>query len=99
MTESTWDRIEKLFETACDLQAGERERFLDDACGEDYELRHEVVSLLKAHEAHEAGVRLKVCTPTLELWGEEIIPEIEETVGGAYLISEAMDDRTVTFTY
>lgn len=50
-------------------------------------------------EAHEAGVSLKVCTPTLELWGEEIIPEIEETVGGAYLISEAMDDGTVTFTY
>jgi len=50
-------------------------------------------------EAHEAGVRLKVCTPTLELWGEDLIPEIEETVGGAYLISEAMDDGTVTFTY
>ena len=50
-------------------------------------------------EAHEAGVRIKVCTPSLELWGDELIPEIEETVGGAYLISEAMDDSTVTFTY
>ena len=27
------------------------------------------------------------------------IHEIEETVGSAYLISEAMDDATVTFTY
>ncbi len=27
------------------------------------------------------------------------IPEIEETVGGAYIISQAMDDDTVTFTY
>jgi predicted peroxiredoxin len=50
-------------------------------------------------EAHEAGVSFKVCTPTLEFWGDELIPEIEETVGGAYLISEAMDDATVTFTY
>ena len=50
-------------------------------------------------EAHEAGVSIKVCTPSLELWGDELIPEIEETVGGAYLISEAMDDSTVTFTY
>ncbi len=50
-------------------------------------------------EAHEAGVRLKVCSPTLEIWGEDVIPEIEETVGGAYLISEAMDDGTVVFTY
>ena len=50
-------------------------------------------------EAHEAGARIKVCTPSLELWGDDLIPEIEETVGGAYLISEAMDDSTVTFTY
>ncbi len=50
-------------------------------------------------EAHEAGVHFKVCTPTLELWGRDLIPEIEETVGGAYVISEAMDEDTVTFTY
>ena len=50
-------------------------------------------------DAHEAGVRFKVCTPTLDLWGHDLIPEIEETVGGAYVISEAMDEDTVTFTY
>jgi len=50
-------------------------------------------------EAYEAGVRFKVCTPTLELWGDDLIPEIDETVGGAYVISEAMADGTVTFTY
>lgn len=50
-------------------------------------------------EAHQAGVKFKVCTPTLELWGEDLIPEIEETVGGSYIIQQAMDDNTVTFTY
>ncbi len=50
-------------------------------------------------EAHEAGVRFKVCSPLQEIWGGDLIPEIEETVGGAYIISEAMDDDTVTFTY
>ena len=50
-------------------------------------------------DAVEAGVRLKVCSPTLELWGDKLIPEITETVGSAYIISEAMDDNTVTFTY
>ena len=50
-------------------------------------------------DAHEAGVKFKVCTPTLDLWGDDLIPEIDETVGGAYVISEAMDDDTVTFTY
>lgn len=50
-------------------------------------------------DAHEAGVHFKVCTPTLELWGNELIPEIEETVGGAYVIQQAMEDNVVTFTY
>jgi predicted peroxiredoxin len=50
-------------------------------------------------DAYEAGVKFKVCTPTLDLWGEELIPEICETVGGAYLIAQAMDDKVVTFTY
>lgn len=50
-------------------------------------------------DAHEAGVVLKICTPALEAVGEDLIPEISETVGGAYVISEAMNDDTVTLTY
>ncbi len=50
-------------------------------------------------DAHEAGVHFKVCAPAVELWGNDLIPEIDETVGGAYVISEAMSDGTVTFTY
>ena len=50
-------------------------------------------------DAHEAGVHFKVCTPTLELWGEDLIPEIEETVGGAYVVQQAMDEDVVTLTY
>ena len=50
-------------------------------------------------QAKKAGVTFKVCTPALKFWGEDLIPEIEETVGGAYIINEAMDDSVVTFTY
>lgn len=50
-------------------------------------------------DAHEAGVHFKVCTPTLELWGDDLIPEIEETIGGAYVIQQAMDEDVVTLTY
>lgn len=50
-------------------------------------------------QAHKAGVKIKVCATVLEEVGKDIIPEIDETVGGAYIISEAMDDDTVTFTY
>lgn len=50
-------------------------------------------------EAREAGVKFKICTTATDLWGTDLIPEIDETVGAAYLVSEAMDDDTVTLTY
>jgi len=50
-------------------------------------------------DAHQAGAVLKICTPTIELWGDDLIPEITETVGAAYVISEAMGGDVVTFTY
>jgi len=50
-------------------------------------------------QAHEAGVALKVCAPARELLVDELIPEVEETVGGSYLVTAAMAEGTVTFTY
>jgi predicted peroxiredoxin len=50
-------------------------------------------------DAYQAGVVFKVCSPTLEMWGSELIAEIDETVGTAYIIEEAMSDNTITFTY
>ena len=50
-------------------------------------------------QAKQAGVVFKVCTPALKFWGDNLIPEIEETVGGAYIINEAMEDSVVTFNY
>lgn len=50
-------------------------------------------------EAKSVGVKFKVCTPALELWGDDLIEEIDETVGGAYVITETMDDSVVTLTY
>jgi predicted peroxiredoxin len=50
-------------------------------------------------DAKAAGVVFKVCTPALDLWGHDLIAEITETVGGAYVITESMDDSVVTFTY
>lgn len=50
-------------------------------------------------QAKQAGVVFKICSPAFKFWGENVIPEITETVGGAYIINEAMDDSVVTFTY
>ena len=50
-------------------------------------------------EAVTAGVNFKLCTPTHGISGKEVIPEINETVGAAHIISEAMSGETITFTY
>jgi uncharacterized protein len=50
-------------------------------------------------EAHKAGVVFKACNTSLQMAAEALIPEVEEKVGAAYVIDEAMDALTVTFTY
>ena len=50
-------------------------------------------------EAHEAGVVFSVCSPSVAFFGEHLIPEVDQTVGSAYIISRAMEPGTVTFTY
>jgi uncharacterized protein len=50
-------------------------------------------------DAHQAGVKFKVCAPATELWGDDLVPEVEETVGAAYVIGQAMAGGCVTFTY
>lgn len=56
-----------------------------------------VLDLLR--EAHAAGVVFKVAAEVTERLGDDLIGEITERVGSAYIVSEAMDDDTVTFTY
>ncbi|MEM7515599.1 MAG: serine/threonine-protein kinase, partial [Planctomycetota bacterium] len=57
-TASFFQRVEALFERACDLRAEEREAFLDRECGEDERLRAELENLLEhdelMHESHGA---------------------------------------------
>lgn len=46
MTPERWQHIEEIFQTALDLEPGERERFVTDACTGDVELQREVETLL-----------------------------------------------------
>lgn len=53
-------------------------------------------------DAHEAGVKFFTCSPNLDLFDmteEDLIPECEGVVGGAYLIEQVMDDDTKVLTY
>jgi Tol biopolymer transport system component len=53
MTTDRWARIDQLLDEAMDRPAAEQQAFLDEACGEDVELRREVQSLLAAHQKAE----------------------------------------------
>jgi predicted peroxiredoxin len=53
-------------------------------------------------DAHEAGVKFHTCSPNLDLFDmseEDLIPECEGIVGGAYLIEMVMEDDTKVLTY
>lgn len=66
MTESGWGRVRSVFESAVELPAGGRAAYLDQACGDDADLRSEVERLLRS--AEQCGEFLE--TPAAdELWG------------------------------
>ena len=48
---------------------------------------------------HESGVSYKVCPRPEVDWKDNLLAEINEVIGGAYIISEAMDADTTSFTY
>ncbi|MEK9672575.1 MAG: DsrE/DsrF/DrsH-like family protein [Rhodospirillaceae bacterium] len=54
-------------------------------------------------DAHDAGVKFYCCSPNLDLFDmteDDLIPECEGIVGGAYVIEQVMeDDNTRCLTY
>ncbi len=66
-----WSRIEELYHRALELDAGSRARFLEDACAEDKELLHELLSLLTHEKKAERFMEL----PAAELLARQIANE------------------------
>ena len=53
-------------------------------------------------DAHDAGVTFKCCSPNLDLFDmteEDLIPESNGIVGGAYLMEEGMESGCKVLTY
>ena len=53
MSREDWLRVKEVVAECLDVEAGEREKHLERACGGDEELRREAASILASHE--EAG--------------------------------------------
>ena len=50
MKPERWRQIEELYHAALEREVGQRAAHLEEACGADEALRHEVESLLAQHE-------------------------------------------------
>jgi hypothetical protein len=63
MDANRWKKIKEVYDRALDLCGDERDGFLAEACGDGNDLRHEVESLLAAHD--DAGTFLQ--SPAVEV--------------------------------
>ncbi len=75
------------------LKKGNAERIVPMAGKKTY--------LESVQEVKEFGVKIFVCSPTLERYGltkEDFIDEVDDVVGGMYFITEALE-ADVTFTF
>ncbi|MEP7336139.1 MAG: protein kinase [Acidobacteriota bacterium] len=82
MTPDRWARIDKLLDEVMECPAAERSTFLDEACGEDIELRQEIQSLLDAHQKAEAKF-LKL--PALDLAAQHLAGDTDRSLIGQTL--------------
>ena len=56
MTPELWARLNPLFDAAIETPRGERLAFIEEVCGNDSELRRELVALICAHEESNGAV-------------------------------------------
>lgn len=68
MKQELWRRVEELFHAALERQPEARSAFLDEACGEDKDLRHQVAMLISKDE-HADG-----------LWDKPLVSDVAATL-------------------
>lgn len=97
MDADRWRHISKIFHAALERPPGERDAFLELACGDDGELRREVSSLLASHAVDDDFIKQPAFTAGAELLRaptpEETSARAESLVGrrlGPYLIEAGL---------
>ena len=84
MTRARWSRVKRIFKAALDAPAPERPALLDRECGDDADVRQEVVSLLASLDGVPAG--FLASTAQLDVSVEGIDGEPPSRVGPCRLI-------------
>ena len=89
MTSDRWEEINRLYNSAVEVEEKERAFFLEKACGEDRELRREVESLL----AYDQQAQQLLDRPAMQMAAEKLADEPPSLVGrklGPYQIQVAL---------
>src|SRR5262245_57927842 len=89
MTSERWEHINQIYDAAVDVEEKNRASFLEEACGEDAELRQEVESLL----AYDKQAQQFIDRPALQLAAEKLSNELPSLIGrklGPYQIQVAL---------
>lgn len=81
MTPEKWQKIKQLFDAAQEISPKKRERFLQNACGDDSELKSEVEKLLGSFENAESFLESPVVGEVATLFEEKKTRIGQKTTG------------------
>lgn len=89
MTPERWERVGRIYHDALELESSERTAFLDRACGNDEELRSEVLSLLAAEKQVGEFIAEPAFVKATELLkSQNINPLAGQKLGGYEILSQ-----------
>ena len=81
MSSDRWKKIEELYYSALELNAGDRETFLEQQSLEDESLKEEVLSLLASAERQDSFMEEPAAPLALEVLRSERTGRVGETIG------------------
>lgn len=97
MTPKKWQKIKGLFEAVQDVSPDKRGKFLENACGTDFELKAEVEKLLGSFENAESFLESPVVAEVPTLFENKESLTVNQTTGeinnGKFVAGTVLDER------
>ena len=90
-TAELWQRVQAVFAAAIESHGEDRDRLLDERCGDDHELRREVESLLASHDGPGPIDRLAPAIAPAASWARTHFAGWEGRRVGQYAVLELVE--------